>query len=127
MAEKTSRTALARSLRAIMRATKVKGPEVAKRAGLDPKTVNNMVNGRFGASLDNVAAVAKALNLELWQLFMPDYIEAYLQDGQNLKTILSAYCSTDDTGRSSILNVAEMAARLHNNRHSPPLGLLDKR
>lgn len=46
-------------------------PELARRAGLAPKTVNNVVNGRHAAQVDVLAKIAGALDLELWQMWLP--------------------------------------------------------
>jgi transcriptional regulator with XRE-family HTH domain len=46
-------------------------PELARRAGLSPKTVNNVLNGRHAAQVDVLTKIADALGLELWQMWLP--------------------------------------------------------
>lgn len=46
---------------------------LAKRAGISPKTLNNLLNGRHAPQYDVLAAIADALKLELWQLWLPDF------------------------------------------------------
>lgn len=46
-------------------------PELARRAGISPKTVNNIIEGRHHPQLDVLAKIAEALNLELWQMWLP--------------------------------------------------------
>ncbi len=46
-------------------------PELARRAGLAPKTVNNVLRGRHAAQADVLEKIAKALDLELWQMWLP--------------------------------------------------------
>jgi transcriptional regulator with XRE-family HTH domain len=46
-------------------------PELARRARLSPKTVNNVLNGRHAAQADVLTKIAAALGLELWQMWLP--------------------------------------------------------
>ena len=46
-------------------------PELARRAGLSPKTVNNVLNGRHAQQLNILLKIANALELELWQMWLP--------------------------------------------------------
>lgn len=47
--------------------------ELAKRAGISPKTLNNLLNGRHAPQLDVLAKIADALEIELWQLWLPEF------------------------------------------------------
>lgn len=46
-------------------------PELARRAGVQPKTINNILNGRHATQSDVLHKIAKALDLELWQMWLP--------------------------------------------------------
>jgi transcriptional regulator with XRE-family HTH domain len=51
---------------------KLAASSLAKRAGISPKTLNNILNSRHSPQLDVLAKVADALKVELWQLWLPD-------------------------------------------------------
>jgi transcriptional regulator with XRE-family HTH domain len=88
--------------------------EIARKEGLesiDPKTVSNMVHGRTKSSIENADLVARAFGLNLWQIIHPNFVVTWINDGKNLERLIDAYHSTDETGKHSILSVAEMAAR----------------
>jgi transcriptional regulator with XRE-family HTH domain len=46
---------------------------LAKRAGISPKTLNNVLNGRHAPQLDVLTKIAKGLKMELWQLWLPEF------------------------------------------------------
>lgn len=46
-------------------------PHLARKAGVQPKTVNNILNGRHATQSDVHAKIAKALDLALWQMWLP--------------------------------------------------------
>lgn len=46
-------------------------PELARRAKISPKTLNNLLNGRHAPQLDVLEKIAAGLDLELWLLFLP--------------------------------------------------------
>jgi len=49
------------------------GSELAKKAGIAPKTLNNLLNGRHAPQFDVLDKLAKALKVELWQLWLPEF------------------------------------------------------
>lgn len=46
-------------------------PELARRARISPKTLNNLLNGRHAAQFDTLQKIADAFGLELWLMFLP--------------------------------------------------------
>lgn len=66
-------TALSANLRALMAADKVltSDAKVAKKAGVDQKTVWRMVNEANSASIKSVSRVAGAFGLSAWQILVP--------------------------------------------------------
>lgn len=111
MAPKTTpRKTLAHNLKILMTARNLGTPEVAKQSGVDKKTINNLLHGRFDPRLDKVEAVARVFGLNAWQLIVPGMAESQIEDGK-LQDILDSYAMTDSAGRDSIASVAEMAAR----------------
>ena len=104
------RVTLARNLKALLCASGMKSPEVAKAAGVDAKTMNNMLNGRYDPRPEKVDQVAAVFGLNGWQLLIPDLPEDMLRNGK-LEQLIANYVSAGTEGRDSIHRVAEMAAR----------------
>lgn len=104
------RKTLARNLRLLMAAAGMKAPEVAKRSGVDAKTVNNMLHGRFDPRPEKADQVAAVFGLSGWQLLIPDLPADMLKNGM-LDQLIANYVSASPEGRDSISRVAEMAAR----------------
>jgi transcriptional regulator with XRE-family HTH domain len=46
--------------------------QLAELAGLDRKTISRVENGHYSPSLDNVWALADALNVEAYSLLIPN-------------------------------------------------------
>jgi transcriptional regulator with XRE-family HTH domain len=105
------RATLAKSLAVLMTKTGFKTPYIAKKSGVDPKTINNMIHGRYDPRLDKVNAVAEVFGLSGWQIIMPGYVEAWIEDGANIERLIKNFSAADETGRHSIMSVADMAAR----------------
>ena len=47
--------------------------DLAKKAGISPKTLYNLLNGRHAPQLDVLTKIADALEVELWQLWLPEF------------------------------------------------------
>jgi transcriptional regulator with XRE-family HTH domain len=62
----------ARNVKAQLAHRKWSEPDLAKAAHLAPKTVNNILKGRHAPQLDKLAAIADALKVPLWQLWIPE-------------------------------------------------------
>ena len=88
----------------------MKAPEVAKRSGVDAKTVNNMLHGRFDPRPEKADQVAQVFGLNGWQLLIPDLPADMFRNGQ-LEKLIANYVSASPDGRDSIIRVAEMAAK----------------
>lgn len=84
-------------------------PEVARRSGVDPKTVNNMIHGRYDPRPEKADQVAAVFGLRGWQLLIPDLPADMLKNGQ-LEAVIRNYVSASPAGRASIDQVAKMAA-----------------
>lgn len=104
------RKTLARNLRLLMDAAGMKAPEVARRSGVDPKTVNNMIHGRYDPRPEKADQVASVFGLRGWQLLIPDLPADMLRNG-GLERLIENYVSAGPEGRDSITRVAEMAAK----------------
>jgi transcriptional regulator with XRE-family HTH domain len=101
---------IADNLRALMLKRGWSDGDLAAKAGVDKKTVNNMVNGRHATQTDKLELVAKAFGLHAWELLVEGMGDAQAHDGK-LENLIEAYAKTDDSGRDSMLKVAEIAIR----------------
>lgn len=105
------RDTLAINLRELLAAHEMSGPELARRAKVDIKTVNNMVNGRYDPRPEKVDQVAEVFGMLGWQLLVSDLPMSLLRKDGRLADLIRNYGSASDDGRESITRVAEMAAR----------------
>lgn len=48
-------------------------PELARRARISPKTLNNLLSDRHWARIDVLAKVAEAFGVELWLMLLPTF------------------------------------------------------
>ena len=103
------RHTLAKNLRLLMETVQLSEREIAKRAKVDPKTVNNQVNGRYSPDAEKADAVAKVFGLQGWQLLDPAF-DVKRAMNEKLQELFELYDAADDAGRENILRVAEMAA-----------------
>jgi transcriptional regulator with XRE-family HTH domain len=103
------RYVLAENLRVLIEVNKTTAPRVAEKAGIDRKSVNNMLNARFNPDLDNVEAVANVFGLTSWQLLRRDLKDALVKAGVVEELIDNFYKASED-GRAKIMGIAEMAA-----------------
>ncbi len=103
------RHTLAKNLRILLENTGFSAPEVARRAGVDRKTINNQLNGRYDPRPEQVRAVAKVFHLDEWDLINPNF-NPNTPKNQMLKGIIDNYAKADEAGKESIARVAEMAA-----------------
>jgi transcriptional regulator with XRE-family HTH domain len=58
-----------RRLRALRRGLGLTQMQLAERCGIDNKTISRAENGRYSISIDQVARLARALDVPSWRLF----------------------------------------------------------
>lgn len=101
---------LQRNLQALLRKDRLTGPELARRTGLDRKTVYNYLHALTDPRPDHVRAIAKVFHFDasmlLSEAFRPD-----MANDATLKQLLEHYEKANDAGRDLILRVAEAAPR----------------
>lgn len=108
MAEKlTPRQVLAENLKALLKIHELSAPTVAARAGIDPKSVNNMLHARFEPRLENVEAVAKVFGLTGWQLIRRNLTKG-MPGIDELEELIERYIAATPEQRETIMHVAEM-------------------
>jgi transcriptional regulator with XRE-family HTH domain len=69
-----------RNVLAQMAHQKLSAAMLAKRAGIAPKTLNNLLRARHAPQLDVLAKIAEALGVELWQLWLPVFPDDTVPD-----------------------------------------------
>lgn len=104
------RQALAANLKKLISSTGLTAPEIAKRAGVDRKTLNNQLNGRYDPRPEQVDKVAQVFGLTCWELLNPAFEPTRTANG-HLQELIALYSQADDAGRENILRIAEMAAK----------------
>jgi transcriptional regulator with XRE-family HTH domain len=104
-----ARQRLARNLKVLMEVRGLSNRQVAVKAGIDPKTITNMLRASFDPRLSLVEKVATALMVSIGHLLASD-LEALPPDSAESLRLLEHFSSAPDSGRRAILQVAEIAS-----------------
>jgi DNA-binding XRE family transcriptional regulator len=107
------RYVLAANLKAMIEVNHTTAPRVAEKAGLDRKTINNMLNGRYNPNLDVVEAVAGVFGLNSWQMLRHDLPDS-LVHAKIIDKLIDDFYAASPEDREKISGVAEMAAKYRN-------------
>jgi transcriptional regulator with XRE-family HTH domain len=103
------RVRLAQNLRALIDMQQLSAPKVAGLAKVDPKTMNNLLHGRFDPRLSLVEKVANVFGLSAWQLLAADLRTKHFDSVQVVR-LLDHYSNAKDSGRDAIMQVAQIAS-----------------
>ncbi len=68
---KQRRISFGKSMKKLRNIAKISQEKLAEIAGLDRKTISRIENGHLSPSMDNLWAIADALNLEAHELLVP--------------------------------------------------------
>ena len=101
---------LQRNLQALLRKNQLKGPELARRTGVDRKTVYNYLHGLTDPRPDHVRTIAKLFHLDA-SMLLSEAFRPEMANDANLKQLLEHYEMANEDGRDLILRVAEAAPR----------------
>ena len=104
------RHVIATNLKKLLATTGLSAPDVARQAGIDRKTLNNQLHGRYDPRPEAVDKVAGVFGYTCWDLLNPNFDPERSKNGR-LQSLIDMYSQADDTGRENILRVAEMAAK----------------
>lgn len=115
------REVLAKNLKALMKKKDYTGPELAGKAKVDRKTVNNQLNARFDPRPEQVDAVAKVFGLNYWDLLNP-HLDVDAATNETLMRLVELYGRATDDGKESILSVAQLAASAQKEPPAPEPG-----
>jgi transcriptional regulator with XRE-family HTH domain len=86
--------------------------DVAKAINKPPKQVYNFINGAHDPRLKGLEKVANVFGLSAWQLLAFDFTDSPAENKQIL-ALIELFNRTDEAGRNTILQVAEIAANNH--------------
>jgi transcriptional regulator with XRE-family HTH domain len=102
------RQRLAQNLTALMKAQELSSVRVGNLAKVDPKTVNNLMHGRFDPRLSLVEKVANVFGMSAWQLLATDF-SAQRVDSIQVMRLLERYSKASEDVRAAIMQVAQIA------------------
>lgn len=108
MEKPTPRQVLAANLKELLKIHKTSAPKVAAKAGIDPKSMNNMLNARVEPRRENVDAVAKVFGYTGWQLIRRN-ITKDMPKAAELDDLIERYIDASPAQRETIMKVAEMS------------------
>lgn len=108
------RVVLARNLRFLMGRRGYTEAEVARRAGISQKTVNNILNERVSTSLERADAIAKVFGLALWQMTLPELPESF-DVMTDMELVFGSWLRANEEGRELFRMVAERQAAYQDN------------
>jgi len=82
---------------------------LAERAGIAPKTLNNILNNRHAPQLDVLAKLAIALNVEFWLLWLPD-MPLDAADSKQVHSLLRAVAKLTPASLKMVARLARSEA-----------------
>jgi transcriptional regulator with XRE-family HTH domain len=103
------RQRLAKNLRVLSAKHEMSGTKIGEKAGVDQKTVTEMMKASFDPRLSIVEKIANAFGMTAWQLLAYD-LEERPPDSANVVRLLEHYTNAEEAGRKAIMQVAEVAA-----------------
>lgn len=112
----TAQKILIENLNGLMRARKMKVPELAELSGVSLRMVRFVLKSERMPTIETINRLASAFQLSSWQLLMPNF-HKQVDDGAALNAVLASYIDSDSKGRELIKSVAEREAEY--NRRKP--------
>lgn len=106
----STKAVLARNVRALMADRQWSERDLAQKSGVSQKAINNLLNQRAAPSSDTIDRIARAFNMQTWQLTLPVEPEQ-LRDSGRFASLLSHYLVASEQGRTWIARVAEQEAK----------------
>ena len=107
--KKTQRLVLAENVKRLMGFyDEMSEPALARKAVVDQKTINNLLNPerQIEPQLDTIEKVAKALKTQIYKLFISEIPLDLLVDDK-LSRLYESFTNANEEGRAEILRVAE--------------------
>jgi transcriptional regulator with XRE-family HTH domain len=89
--------ALGKNIQKLRKAKKITQDELAEKVGIDPKNISKIENGNNYPTAENLTSIAKALNVDIYELFIfstipyPRMKQEIIESLDDEKTILHLY------------------------------------
>lgn len=99
----------AKNLKTLIALNEMTVIQVAEKAHVIPKQVYNLLNASHDARLKGLEKVANVFGLSAWQMLATD-LEGKPAEAKQVLRLLERFAATDESGRHTILQVAEIAA-----------------
>lgn len=99
----------AKNLKRLIELNEMTVAQVAERAKVIPKQVYNLLNASHDPRLKGLEKVAAVFGLSAWQMLAVD-LDGKPSDVKQVLQLLERFSRTDEAGRQTILQVAEIAA-----------------
>lgn len=99
----------AKNLRRLIELHELSVAQVADRAKVIPKQVYNLLNASHDPRLKGLEKVAQVFGLSAWQMLAVD-LDDKPGDAKQIMALLERFSASDESGRKTILQVAEIAA-----------------
>lgn len=104
---------VANNVRRLMQAHDLSANQLAKESGLAQTTISGLLRYpeiRKTPNLATIQALAEYFRIEAWQLQIPNLPDDLLQN-HRLSRLIYSFAGVDETGRTSVENVAEREVR----------------
>lgn len=85
-------------------------PQLARKARVGLKTVNNVLNGRHATQSDVLAKIAEALGLELWQMWLPQ-LPKDAQHDETFPRLVTTAAKLPPEAMSRIVHIVDLELR----------------
>lgn len=96
-----------RNVVAQMTRQKLTTAQLSKKADVAPKTLNNLLNGRHAPQLDVLAKIADALEVDLWQLWLPELTVDMAHDA-NFPLLIRTAAQLTPTALKAVARMADL-------------------
>lgn len=100
---------LVTNLRELMRITKIRKPDLAKKSGVSERMIGYILAKERTPTVDTAEALGQAFGLNGWQLIMPG-LPIHLAKNGHLDKLVKNYARLTDEGREYVDRVAEKEA-----------------
>jgi transcriptional regulator with XRE-family HTH domain len=109
------RESLAKNVAMLLRIHNMGQSDLARKSGVNQKTISNIVHGKNAPNLDKVDAIAKAFGLDAWHLILPNLPEE-IANGGAIAQLVENFLASDSESRKYINHVAEREAAYKSQR-----------
>lgn len=99
--------AFARNVDSILSERRMSASELAEKAGLSVKTLNNVLNGRHAAQADTLEAIAGALGSPLWMFWLPE-MPADLRGDETFPRLVETAAQLSPEARKQVARIADL-------------------